>query len=189
MNGIHIQQPISMTLQQARILQKAEFVRKGSSWTFTPRRASGDAPLVCRPGKKKAKHTSLASPIVRVRDKISGVPDVKNLIQILEPCRNQWRSCPAAYRVELRRLQHRINFFSCDIGKEVSKDDLLSLQARIRSITRDMDTLGRSSSAETAMGFLPASDNPSSQPCSLRSADRQTAPIRITASPKKPAKK
>ena len=72
----------------------------------------------------------------------------------------------AAYRLELQRLQHRINFIIEDIGKEEpnaarrqSTDDLQSLQARIRSITRDMDALGCNCSAETAMGLLPAGDH------------------------------
>ena len=39
------------------------------------------------------------------------------------------------------------------------------------------------------MGFLPAGDHSTPQPCSLRSAGRQAAPTRTTALPKKPAKK
>ena len=95
----------------------------------------------------------------------------------------------------LRRLQHRIIFIIEDIGEDEpaaagrwSTDDLQGLQARIRSITRDMDALGRSCSAETAMGFLPASDHSNTQPCCSRSTGRQATPIRVTVSPEKPAK-
>ena len=51
-----------------------------------------------------------------------------------------------------------------------------------------MNTVGRSCSAETAMGFLPARDHPNTQPCCLRSADRQATPIKVAVSPKKPVK-
>ena len=72
----------------------------------------------------------------------------------------QWRSTHGAYRV----------------------------QARIRSITCDMDAL-RSSSALTAVGFLPAGHHSNPQSCSLCSAGKQAAPIKITASPDKPVTK
>ena len=46
-----------------------------------------------------------------------------------------------------------------------------------------------SCSAKSAVGFLPKGDQPSPQPCSVRSAGRHSAPTRTTASPEKPAKK
>ena len=107
----------------------------------------------------------------------------------------QWRSTHGAYRVELQRLQHRIDLLTGHVGKDEpgtperqSTDDLQSLQARIRSITCDMDAL-RSSSALTAVGFLPAGHHSNPQSCSLCSAGKQAAPIKITASPDKPVTK
>ena len=70
---------------KARILQKAEFVRKGSSRTFTPkkycrrcgpRRTTSFAQGVCGPGK--GKHNTPRCPVVRPKEeKIGGVPDVR----------------------------------------------------------------------------------------------------------------
>ena len=57
-----------------------------------------------------------------------------------------------------------------------------------RQSTCDMDALGRSCSAETAVGFLTASDHTTTQPCCLRSADRQATSIRVTVSPENPIK-
>ena len=80
---------------------------------------------------------------------------------------------------------------SSELGAErQSTDDLQSLQARIRSITRDMDALDPSCRADTAMGFLTAGDHSSPQPSFLvQSAGRQADPIRITALAEKLAKK
>ena len=83
---------------KARILQKADFVRKGSSWTFTPKGDTGNVPYeeaTVKPRKsvalaKESKPLAAQSPdqesSKRSRDKISGVPDGIFLLQILEPC-------------------------------------------------------------------------------------------------------
>ena len=88
------------------------------------------------------------------RDKISGVPDVDTYHRC--GTLQQWRSIHAAYRVELQRLQHRVNFIIEDIGNEEpgaagrqSTDDLQGLHIWISSITRDMDAVGRSCSTES----------------------------------------
>ena len=64
--------------------------------------------------------------------------------------------------MEVKRLQHRINFIIAHIVKEEpeaterqSTDDLQSLQDRIKSITLVVDALDRSCNAETAVGVLP----------------------------------
>ena len=95
-------------------------------------------------------------------------PSRQFLLQILELCSNG------------QRLQHRLNRIIGDTGKEEpgaagrqSTDDFQSLQAWIRSISRDMDALDHSCSAETAMGFPACKWQPQLQP----------------ASPEKPAKK
>ena len=122
------------------------------------------------------------------RKKISGVPDVDTYHRC--GTLQQWRSIHAAYRVELQRLQHRVNFIIEDIGNEEpgaagrqSTDDLQGLHIWIISITRDMDPVGRSCSAEATLGFQPASDHSITRPCCLRSADRQAPPIRVTVTP------
>ena len=95
---------------------------------------------------------------VRRWDLVCEIPVVIFALQTWEPCSNG-RSIQGVYRLELQRLQHQTNFIIVEISEEPgaagrpSTDDLQSLQARIRSITRDMDALDRSCSAEFAVGL------------------------------------
>ena len=149
---------------------------KKCRWRCALRRTSSSDQEVC--GFGKGKHNTLRwpsrpsnkEPQKRSRSQTSLFTTDLGTLQ-------QWRSIQASYRLEIQRLQNRINFIIEDISKEEpgaagrqSTVDLQNLQARIGSITRDMGALDRSCSAETAMGFLPASHHRSPQPCPWRSA-------------------
>ena len=89
---------------KASFLQEAEFVKKGSSWTFTPKKI--------RTSSAQAKEST-----TRLAAQSSNQKSTKNIIGTrtsvfttdLGPLQ-QWRSIQAAYGVALQRVQHRINF-------------------------------------------------------------------------------
>ena len=165
----------SRDFANARILDKAEFVRTGSSWTSTRKGDDRHAPYereTVKPTRSLALAKESAPDIVTQSADPKKVPKKEAATRLLGSQTSictadlgtlqQWRSTQAAYRADLQHLHQRINFIIEDIGKEglaaagrQSTDDLQELQTRIRSITRDMDALGCSCSAEAAMG-LPA---------------------------------
>ena len=101
----------------------------------------------------------------------------------------QWRSTQGAHGVELQRLQHRTNLIITQIGKleqgateSLSTGALHGSQDRIKSITLDIDTLDRSCSAETAVGFAPTGSsprkkNPPFSSFTRKSLKRQSSPL------------
>ena len=66
----------------------------------------------------------------------------------------QWRSIQGALRVELHRLQHRVNFINAQVGDKKVCPPVLSKVCRTES-NPSRFTLDRSCSAETAVGHAP----------------------------------
>ena len=156
---------------KARLTQRAEFVRGGQLLDLT-----------------QELHRTKRGPNVKPQQRTVGsqtstcTTDLGDL--------QQWGTIQAPHRLELQRLQHRINIIIqdvCEGGPAAAghqpTGDFQCLQTRINSIIRDMDALCRSYSAEAAAGFLPVSDQPNPQPGCLRSASSPPTPIRVTASP------